>query len=183
MKHFGRSCVCFLKWLCKASLNKLNCLELTFKVKLTEKARVEHKENKEGSHLHRFLLSMSPVDCFFFFPPLKQCSVKCLPACMRVQSLSHVWLFLIPWASQTLLSVEFSKQEYWSGLPFPPSRNLLDPGIEPTSPASPALADEFFTTESPGPSLNAVAQNHPLWDRKNMLELSFLFCSLSRRII
>ena len=69
MEHFGRSCVCFLKWLCKASLNTLNFLELTSKVKLTEKAkgRVEHKENKEGRHFHRYLFSMSPSGLFFFF--------------------------------------------------------------------------------------------------------------------
>ena len=44
----------------------------------------------------------------------------------------------------------FSRQEYWSGLPFPSPGDLLDPGIEPTSPVSPALAGEFFTTEPPG---------------------------------
>jgi len=38
------------------------------------------------------------------------------------------------------------RQEYWSGLPLPPPGNLLDPGVEP---ASPALAGRFFTTESP----------------------------------
>ena len=41
-------------------------------------------------------------------------------------------------------SIEFSQQEYWSGLPFP------SPGIEPSSLASPALADGFFTVEPPG---------------------------------
>ena len=40
----------------------------------------------------------------------------------------------------------FSRQEYWSGLPFPPPGNLPDPGIEPVSPA---LAGEFFTFEPP----------------------------------
>ena len=43
------------------------------------------------------------------------------------------------------LSMGFPRQEYWSGLPFP----LPDPGTEPMSPASPALADEFFTAEPP----------------------------------
>ena len=38
-------------------------------------------------------------------------------------------------------------QEYWSGLPFPPPRDLPDPGIKPTSPESPALAGGFFITE------------------------------------
>ena len=41
----------------------------------------------------------------------------------------------------------FSRQEYWSGLPFPSPGDLRDPGIEPESPA---LADGFFTSEPPG---------------------------------
>ena len=39
------------------------------------------------------------------------------------------------------------RQEYWSGLPFPSPGNLPDPGIEPTTPGSPALAGGFFATE------------------------------------
>ena len=46
------------------------------------------------------------------------------------------------------LPVGFSQQEYWSGLPFLSSGDLLDPGIEPIT--SPALAGRFFTTEPPG---------------------------------
>ena len=44
----------------------------------------------------------------------------------------------------------FSGQEYWTGLPFLLPGNPFNPGIEPMSPASPALADEFSTTEPPG---------------------------------
>ena len=44
----------------------------------------------------------------------------------------------------------FSRQKYWGGLLFPPPGDLPDPRIEPTSSMSPALAGEFFTTESPG---------------------------------
>ena len=53
-----------------------------------------------------------------------------------------------PWtvAHQAPLPVEFSRQEYWSELPFPPPGDLSDPGFEPESPASPALASQFFTT-------------------------------------
>ena len=50
-------------------------------------------------------------------------------------------------ACQAPLSMGFPRQEYWSGLPFPPSEDLSDPGIEP---ASLALAGGFFTTEPPG---------------------------------
>jgi len=46
--------------------------------------------------------------------------------------------------------MELSRQEYWSGLPFPPPGDLLNPDIEPTSLASPALAGGFFTTVPPG---------------------------------
>ena len=53
-----------------------------------------------------------------------------------------------PWtvARQALLSVGFSRQEYWSGLPFPFPGNLPDPGIKPMPPESSALAGGFFTT-------------------------------------
>ena len=51
-------------------------------------------------------------------------------------------------ARQPPLSMGFSKQEYWSGLPCPPPGDLPDPGIEPTSLLSPALAGGFFTTSS-----------------------------------
>ena len=55
-----------------------------------------------------------------------------------------------PWtvAHQAPLSMGFSRQEYWSGLPFTPPRGFLDPGIKPTSLASPALAARFFTTSA-----------------------------------
>ena len=53
-------------------------------------------------------------------------------ACM-LSHFSHAQLFVTPWtlAHQTPLSIEFSRQEYWSGLPFPSSGDLPDPGIEP----------------------------------------------------
>ena len=69
---------------------------------------------------------------------------------MCVCVLSHVCLFATPWTvtHQTPLSMEFSRQEYWSGLLFPSPVNLLNPGIEPASLTSPALAGRFFTTSS-----------------------------------
>ena len=70
---------------------------------------------------------------------------------MHVCVLSHfsrVQLCVTPWtvARQASLSMEFSRQEYWSGLPFPSPGDLSDPGIKP---ASPALAGRFFTTGPP----------------------------------
>ena len=75
------------------------------------------------------------------------------PSVVRACTLSHfscVWLSATLWtvASQAPLSMGFSRQEYWSGLPFPPPGDLPDPGIEPTSPSSPALAGGFFTTSA-----------------------------------
>ena len=57
-----------------------------------------------------------------------------------------------PWpvAHQVSLSMEFARQEHWSGLPFPPPGYLSDPGTEPASLTSPALSGRFFTAESPG---------------------------------
>ena len=68
------------------------------------------------------------------------------------QSLSRVRLFATPWtiAHQAPLSMEFSRQEYWSGLPFPPAGGLLDSGIELGFPVSPVLSGELFATEPPG---------------------------------
>ena len=51
---------------------------------------------------------------------------------------------------QAPLSVGFPRQEYWRELPFPPPGDLPNPGIKPMSPAAPALAGGFFTTEPPG---------------------------------
>ena len=72
----------------------------------------------------------------------------------HAQSICQVRLFATPWtiAYQAPLSIDFSKQEYWSGQPFPTPGNLPDPdpGIEPASPVSLALAGIFFTTEPPG---------------------------------
>ena len=51
-------------------------------------------------------------------------------------------------AHQVPLSTGFSSQEYWSGLPCPPPEDLSNPGIEPVSLMSPALASGFFTTSA-----------------------------------
>ena len=56
-----------------------------------------------------------------------------------------------PWtvAYQASLSMGLSRQEYWSGLPFPAPGDLPDPGIEPSSPMAPALTGRFFIMEKP----------------------------------
>ena len=66
--------------------------------------------------------------------------------------LSHVRLFATPWtvACQAPLSMEFSRQEYWSGMPCPPPGDLPYPGIKLECPVSPISAGRFFTIEPPG---------------------------------
>ena len=68
---------------------------------------------------------------------------------MKVKSLSRVRLFATPWtvAYQAPPSMGFSRQEYWSGLPFPSPGDLPDPGIKLWSPA---LQADDLTSEPPG---------------------------------
>ena len=69
-----------------------------------------------------------------------------------VHSLSRVRLFVTPWtvAHQAPLPMEFSRQEYWSELPFPTPRDIPDLGIKLVSFVLPALIDGFFTTVPSG---------------------------------
>ena len=76
----------------------------------------------------------------------------------KVKSLSCVQLFVTPWtiAYKGPPSMEFSRQEYWSGLPFPSPGDLPNPGIEPRSPALQAVA---LPSEQPGKPIGFWA--HP----------------------
>ena len=67
-----------------------------------------------------------------------------------VQLLSRFRISVVPWtlACQALLSIEFSRQEYWSGLSLHSPGDLQDPGIEPTFLTFPALAGGFFITST-----------------------------------
>ena len=67
----------------------------------------------------------------------------------RLSHFSHAWLFVILWAVayRASLSMGFSRQEYWSGLPCPPPGELPDPGIEPM--VSPALQADSLPSEPP----------------------------------
>ena len=71
----------------------------------------------------------------------------------HAQLLSCVQLFMTLWtvALHVPLSMGFSRQEYWSGLPFPPPGNLPNPGIEFASPKAPTLeANSLLLSHSPG---------------------------------
>ena len=74
--------------------------------------------------------------------------------------LSCVGLFVTLWttALQVPPYMGFSRQEYWSGLPFPLPEDLSDLGIEPTSLKSPALAGVFFTTNTTWGYANGALQ-------------------------
>ena len=103
--------------------------------------------------------------CFLFFPQVAgsistvrfgpQCVCVCPTLCNPMDYSPH----------QTPLSMEFSRQEYWSGLPFPSSGHLPDSGIEPTFPASPALSGRFFTTSASWDALGSnEASPDSLWE-------------------
>ena len=81
-------------------------------------------------------------------PDGPQTSVSVLLLKVTVKSLSRVRLFVTPWtvAHQAPPSMGYSRQEYWSGLPFPAPEDLPDPGIEPRAPA---LRAEALTSELP----------------------------------
>ena len=81
-------------------------------------------------------------------------SYVCVCVCVCEWVLSCVWLFATPWteACQSPLSMGFSQQECWSGLPCPPPGDLPSPGSES---ASPALAGSCFTTEPPGKPIHS----------------------------
>ena len=69
---------------------------------------------------------------------------QCPPLCDRLHATPGTV------AHQTPLFMEFSRQEYWNGLPLPTPGDLANPGIKPMSLESPALAGGFFTTVPPG---------------------------------
>ena len=82
----------------------------------------------------------------------------------EVKSLSHVWLFATPWtvSYKAPLSMEFSRQEYWSGLLFPSPGDLPDPGIEPRSPA---LQADALPSEPPGKPQGKTCH---IWKKKKV---------------
>ena len=138
----------------------------------------DHTKFEYKKHLARVLLILKDYVCLLIFPILQGgiylfylsqlaqpwawvsqtvggeviyftvCVCARTHACM----FSHVWLFATPWtvAHWAPLSMGFSREEYWSGLPCPPPGDLPDPGIKS---ASSALAGKFFITVTPGKPL------------------------------
>ena len=99
------------------------------------------------------ILILPSLPLFPFLSPLCHASSPSLLLQHHAQALNRVWLFAswrTPIARQAPLSVEFSRQEYWSGLPCPPPGDLPNPGIKPMSLVSPALPGRSFTTTPSG---------------------------------
>ena len=87
-----------------------------------------------------------------------QCQYPHLRTCTCAQSLQSCPTLWDLWtvAHQAPLSMGFSRQEYWSGLPFPPPEDLPNPGIKPISLASPALQAGTLPTEPAGSPVNTA---------------------------
>ena len=97
-----------------------------------------------GSPWPRDWTSISYVSCTGKQPPE-----------VKWKLLSHVWLFVTPWTTQ---SMKFSRPEYWSGSPFPSPGDLTNPGIKPISPA---LQADSLPVEPPG--------GRPIWEAPDFL--------------
>ena len=95
------------------------------------------------------ILSIITSNTICWFPYyLHDLSIWCHVHECILSHFSYVQLFVTLWTRtlQVPLSMGFSRQEYWSGLPWPPPRDLHNPGIEPVSLTSPVLVGGFFTT-------------------------------------
>ena len=91
------------------------------------------------------------------------------------KSLGHVRVFATPWtkACQVTLSMEFSRQAHWSGLPFPSPGELPNPGIKPLYLMSPALSGRFFTTSTIWEETMAYVRNLKKKKKKREIHTNF----------
>ena len=102
------------------------------------------KKQRSGYQLIAMLISTNINSYLITFVLLRWYSLMCVCVCSVMSN-----FFATPWTvvHQAPLSMGFPRQKYWSGLPFPPPGELPNPGIEPMSPASPALQVSSFTTK------------------------------------
>ena len=93
---------------------------------------------------------------------VQYCQLRWWKRIWHYHSFSRVQLFAMLWtvALQAPLSLGFSRHKYWNGLPCPPPGDLPDPGTEPVSLLSPALAGGFFTTSTTWEAHN-ILSFHP----------------------
>ena len=106
---------------------------LIMKLRWGAEERTSYLESEEPQWSPAILPLAVTLDKSKVTPP----SVKCIKVKVKVKSLSRAQLFATSWtiAYQAPQSMGFSRQEYWSGLPFPSPGDLPNPGIEPGSPA------------------------------------------------
>ena len=135
-------------WLLQIKWTKTNWLKTTL---LLERDAVSAPKKLFFNQLYFHLKERQEGTLFF---SRRRCVCVCV--CMRARACAHVlryvWFSVTPRtvARQAPIFMEFSRQEYWSGLPFLPPGDLHDPGIQPESLEPPALAGGFFTSRSPG---------------------------------
>ena len=121
----------------------------------------------------KLTFSSSALAVIFVCPQLTRIqSSPFIPTCVRAQLPSASDSLWPPWtvAHQAPLSMGFSRQEYWSGFPFPTSGDLLDPRVEPVSLVSPALAGRY-TTAPPGKPPSTIPTYKVLMTRPALLSL------------
>ena len=156
INYGGNDCIYFQIWFIKrSSVTFFHCLSAGCKEsrgELGSEGMVEALEpwmlqSTASCHLSWIILSVINCNC----PILLRLLI--IVFFVVVQSLGHIWLFATPWtvARQASLSMGFSRQEYWSGLPFPSPGDLPNPGIEARSPA---LQADSLPPEPQGRSLN-----------------------------
>ena len=131
-------CSCSVTKSCLALCNPMDCTLPGFSVHGISQARIPEWVAISFSRLIFLTQALNPMSSalaggFFTTKPPGKPNVWW----SEVKWLSHVWLFATPWtaAYQAPPSMGFSRQEYWSGLPFPSPGDLPNPGIEPRSPA------------------------------------------------
>ena len=161
---FWKFCFKFQKTHWQVNFRMLNNQELPVKCLAPWQLRIKKKKNVVTNLPVLWVAAKSPF-------------VGCLHSSM-VNRFGHVQLFVTLWtiAYQTPLSLGFSRQEYWR-LPCHPLGNLPDPGIEPASLTSPALAGKFFTTSA---TWEAYLQS---WDSYLMNEGDWFMCVCLLKII
>ena len=101
-----------------------------------------------SSDCHLLVLELVLVLSYHFISSGQTNTHRCSVYCAVLSCFSHVQLFVTLWtvAHQVPLSMGFSRQEYWSGLPFPSLGDLPDPGIKLAFLMSSSLIDKLFTT-------------------------------------
>ena len=132
--------------LCDKTLARILAFEL-----LINAVSFDEKDSRATKMEERFFFHQLQTDCLV--QKQKVLSVHLNNSQAQCSSvLSCFQLFATPWtiAHQPPLSLEFSRKEFLSRLPFTPPGDLPDPEIEPVSPGSPTLAGRFFITKPPG---------------------------------